>query len=203
VLASTSGALFNDLNAQNPNNSANPKMEQIDKNDTQRVTDFMKTLNVTIPTNWIKFASDAIQMLDAEGILSAQKILEEDLPKVAETDRPAYVLMSFDAIRKAYDKEEHNKASEEFFAEYITYENLVKSVTNRFAQDRQKRSETVIAQNKQEINKNKQEISQNKQEINKISKETEKQLLKLYQLNPNDPQLKTFSENSKKLFDSQ
>jgi len=173
VIGLTNSALIENLNAQNPNNSNNPKMEQVDKNDTQRVSDFMKPLGVTIPTNWITFASDAIQMLDADGIASAQMILKQDLPKVAEADRPAYILMAFDAIRKAYDKEEHTKASDEFFAEYITYENLVKSVTNRFAQDRQKRSEIFIAQTQQETTQIEKETTQIEKETIKKNKEAE------------------------------
>lgn len=175
-------------------------MEQVDKNDTQRVAYFTKPLGITIPAEWMSFASDAIQMLDADGIASAQMILNQDLPKVKQGDRAAYVLMAFDAIRKAYDKEEHTTASDEFFAEYLTYENGVKSITNRFAQDRQKRSEIYIAQNKQEINQNKQEISQNKQEISQKNLEAETRLLKLYKLNPNDTQLKTLATNTKKNF---
>lgn len=148
-------------------------MEQVDKNDTQRVADFTKPLGVTIPAEWTQYASNIIQMLDADGIASAQMILQQDLPKVAQADKPAYILMSLEAIRTAYDKEKHTKASDEFFAEYITYENEVKSVTNRFAQDRQKRSEIFIAQTQQEINQNKKEIAQNEEISNQKAKEAE------------------------------
>ena len=133
-------------------------MEQVDKNDAKIVADFTKPLGVTIPTEWIKFASDIIQMLDAEGVASAQMILNQDLPKVAQADKAAYTLMALEAIQTAYDKEKHTKASDEFLAEYLNYENGVKSVTTRFAADWNKRSEIVIAQNKQEIAQNKQEI---------------------------------------------
>gem|GEM_PF-5258121 len=122
----------------------------VDKSDAQRVADFTKPLGVTIPAEWIKFASDNIQMLDQDGIDVAHQLILADFAKIPQQDRLAYVLMAFDAIHTAYDKEKHTKASDEFFAEYITYENEVKSVTNRFAQDRQKRSETFIVQTQQE-----------------------------------------------------
>ena len=175
-------------------------MEQVDTQDTKIVTDFTKSLGVSIPSKWIKFASDAIQMLDAEGIASAQMILKQDLPKVAEADKPAYVLMAFDAIRKAYDKEEHTTASDEFFAEYLTYENGIKSVTSRFAADWNKRSEAIIAQDKQETAQMKQETAQMKQEVSQKSKLAENGLLKLYETNPSDPRVVSMAKELKDFF---
>lgn len=137
-------------------------MEQVDKNDTQRVADFVKPLGVTIPAKWTQYASNIIQMLDADGIASAHMILKDDLSKIPEADRPAYLLLSLEAIRTAYDKEKHTTAadSEDCLAESITYENEIKSVTNRFAQDRQKRSETFIAQNEEIANQKAKEAEE-------------------------------------------
>lgn len=141
---------------------------------------------MTIPAEWTQYASNIIQMLDADGVASAQMILQQDLPKVAQADKPAYILMSLEAIRTAYDKEKHTKASDEFFAEYLNYENGVKSVTNRFAVDWNKRSEIYI--------------NQTKENINQKNQEAETRLLKLYNLNRNDSQLKTLATNAKKNF---
>lgn len=184
IIGTTNWALVENLSAQT---TSKPQLEQVDKNDAQRVSDFMKPLNLTIPAKWIKFASDNIQMLDADGIASAQMILQQDLPKVAAADRVAYVLMAFDAIHKAYDKEDHITASTEFFEAFLAYGDGITSITNRFAQDRQKRSEIFIAQN--------EEIA------NQAAKEAEDGLLKLYKLNPNDSKLKTLATGTKETFD--
>ena len=184
VIWLTNSALIENLNAQNINNWA--KTEVVNKSDAQIVADFTKPLGVTIPAEWTQYASNIIQMLDADGVASAQMILQQDLPKVAQADKPAYILMSLEAIRTAYDKEKHTKASDEFFAEYLNYENGVKSVTNRFAVDWNKRSEIYI--------------NQTKENINQKNQEAETRLLKLYNLNRNDSQLKTLATNAKKNF---
>lgn len=167
----TNSALVENLNAQNANNWGKAKMEMVDKSDTQRVADFTKPLGVTIPSEWIKFASDIIQMLDAEGVASAQMILQQDLPKVEAADKAAYVLMAFDAIRKAYDKEDHMEAATEFAVEFVVYGDWITSITDRFAEDRNKKSDVYINQKKENINNLDKEINQNKQEIEKMVNE--------------------------------
>jgi len=169
---------------------------QATPNDNEIVVNFMKPLNVVIPDKWISFAVDAIKLLDNEGIASAHMILQEDLPKVPIEDRPAYVLMAFDAIRTAYDKEKHTTAadSEDCLAVFITYENEIKSITNRFAQDFVKRSEEIIAQNNQTIERNNQTIE-------KDCYASEQELLKLYRIAPDDKETKDLAERGKKIFD--
>jgi len=167
--------------------SQNLNSNQTILNDNEIVANFMKPLNVVIPDKWISFAVDAIKLFDNEGVVSAHMILQEDLPKVAVVDRPAYVLMAFDAIRTAYDKEKHTKASDEFFAEYLNYENGVKSVTNRFAQDYAKRSEEFIAKTKQETAQIKQETAQTKQETAQNKLEIENMVKKAINILSSDP----------------
>ena len=193
--------LFLGVNCKIYSQSQNLNSNQATLNDNEIVANFMKPLNVVIPDKWINFAADAIKLLDEEGVASAHMILQEDLPKVALEDKLAYVLMAFDAIRTAYDKEKHTIASDEFFAEYLNYENGIKSVTSRFATDGEKRSEIIIALIKQETALIKQETAQIKQETAQNNKTSEELMLKTYKLNPNSEKLKILAKETKKNWD--
>jgi len=76
VIGLTNSALIENLNAQNPNNSNNPKMEQVDKNDILQVRTFMSDLNkalsqyniqITLSPEQEKLAINGVGRMDSRG----------------------------------------------------------------------------------------------------------------------------------------
>lgn len=225
VIWLTNSALVENLNAQTPKNWANPKMEQVDKNDILQVKIFMSDLNkalskyniqITLSPEQEKLAINGVGRMDSRGKQEAIKLIvnmittgkstpESTIQKdVPVKDRDEVIGFVLDAIEQAYDKDtaklENIMANADL---YTDYETRLNEVTNTFRKDRSIETDRLnnsIAQKEQNIAQKEQNINQMDKQINQKNQEAETRLLKLYNLNPNDAQLKTLATNAKKNF---
>jgi hypothetical protein len=203
--------LIENLNAQTPNNSSNPKMEQVDKNDILQVRTFMSDLNktlsqyniqITLSPEQEKLAINGVGRMDSRGKKEAIKLIVNLITtgkvtpkstiqkKVPVQDRDEVIGFVLDAIEQAYDRDsaklENIMANADLYTEYETRLN---EVTNTFKIDRSNNTKQLES-----------EIAQNEKETKQEAIKAENALLKLYQLDPQSEKTKTIAQEGKNLF---
>jgi hypothetical protein len=203
--------LIENLNAQTPNNSSNPKMEQVDKNDILQVRTFMSDLNktlsqyniqITLSPEQEKLAINGVGRMDSRGKKEAIKLIVNLITtgkvtpkstiqkKVPVQDRDEVIGFVLDAIEQAYDRDsaklENIMANADLYTEYETRLN---EVTNTFKIDRSNNTKQLES-----------EIAQNEKETKQEAIKAENALLKLYQLDPQSEKTRTIAQEGKNLF---
>jgi hypothetical protein len=212
VIWLTNSALIENLNAQNPNNWANPKMEQVDKNDILQVKTFMSDLNkalsqyniqITLSPEQEKLAINGVGRMDSRGKKEAIKLMvnlittgkvspeAKHQTKIENNDRDNIIWLAFDAIEMTYDSK--NAKLENVTADentYNKYADVLSDLTDKFWIDR-----TI------ETDRLNNSIAQNEEIANQKAKEAEELMLKTYRIAPNDKKLKELAIETKQIFD--
>ena len=206
VIWLTNSALIENLNAQTQNNSTNPKMEQVDKNDILQVRTFMSDLNkalsqyniqITLSPEQEKLAINGVGRMDSRGKKEAIKLMvnlittgkvspeAKHQTKIENNDRDNIIWLGFDAIEMTYDSK--NAKLENITADentYNKYADVLSDLTDQFWIDRTDKT-----------NKANEQIKEN-------CKKVETSLIKLYTLSPNDPRTKEIAIEVKQDRDS-